>query len=158
MNKKILMSIVETIHSHRPWDFVVFHHIWDKTFATDYAAENQFWACGYFDLLWCIQGLNTNMLEDTNDCNFFMKRKPLIALCAHWSFVRHFLMQLLFRLETEVSELKWKKRTTFCPQQRNITGVLRPLLIEGACSHTETEHLLNFNIFFPLCMQSLSKY
>lgn len=55
-------------------------------------------------------------------------------------------MQLLSGLEKEVSKLKRREKSTFCPQQWNITSVLGPLLTEGACSHTEIEHLLHFNM------------
>lgn len=38
---------------------------------------------------------------------------------------------------------------TSCPQQWNISSVLRPLLTEGARCHTETEHLLHSNVLLP---------
>lgn len=50
-----------------------------------------------------------------------------------------------FMPEIDVSKLKWG-RGTFCPQQWNITSILKPLLMEGALSHIETEPLLHFNM------------
>lgn len=59
-------------------------------------------------------------------------------------------MQLLFRLQGEgLSAESRGRRGTSCPQQWNISSVLRPLLTEWARRHTESEHLLHSNALLP---------
>lgn len=105
---------------------------------------------GYSSVLWSIQGLNTNMSEATDDWEFLWRENLWYLHVLIIAVFCPFLMQLLFGLEKEVSKLKWRgKKSTFCPQQWNITSMPRPLPTEGACSHTETEHLLHFNMLLP---------
>lgn len=74
-------------------------------------------------------------------------------MCGFMLFFYPYFMQLLLGAILEVSKLKWKKRTSFHPQQWNIASVQRPLLAEGA-RRPPGIHRLHFNIVLP----SLSKY
>lgn len=77
-----------------------------------------------------------------------MKGKPL---CAHYCFILPFFDAAVVRAGERglKAKMEGEKKSTFCPQQWNITSMPRPLLTEGACSHTETEHLLHFNMLLP---------
>lgn len=103
--------------------------------------------------LWSVQGLNTNMSEAGDDWEFYWRRgKKALHVLINALFCTFFWCSCCSGFREKVSALKGRGGQgggTSCPQQWNISSVLRPLLTEGARCHTETEHLLHSNVLLP---------